>query len=285
MRYLYLRSFRVVLIVILLLATFFFARPYAAGWLAASPPPPSTFPEDMVTIEQADRVSIVQGKSDRAFEVINRMSIPVVFTLGYAHPHLTPEPISSTLAPGAARDIILYVDDLCPVGDINTLVYLTAETEDENLGMKTYNILLDVIPGELVLDMQDGYITATWNDEPAPEGVMLFYKDTEDEEERWRDLGQVPYTLPPDNIRPGNYLFEFIATYGEIESEIVLFEVVVEEDANSQSDSRAPDSEPSVSSSTPSGSTGTSREEPEPPIHSQTGNGGMQHIIHHMEVP
>jgi len=281
MRYLYLRSFRVVLIVILLLATFFFARPYAAGWLAASPPPPSTFPEDMVTIEQADRVSIVQGKSDRAFEVINRMSIPVVFTLGYAHPHLTPEPISSTLAPGAARDIILYVDDLCPVGDINTLVYLTAETEDENLGMKTYNIMLNVIPGELVLDMQDGFITATWNGEPAPEGVMLFYRDTEDEEERWRDLGLVPYTLPPDNIRPGYYLFEFIATYGEIESEIVLFEVVVEEDANSQTGTRS-----SVSNPTPSSSTGTPRQEPEPPpIHSQTGNGGMQHTIYRMDVP
>ena len=269
-----------ILIVVLLLVIFYFARPYAAGWLAASPPQPATFPGDMVTIEQADQVSIVQGKSDRAFEVINKMSVPVDFSLGYAHPHLYPEPLSGTLAPGAARDIILYIDDLCPVGEISTLVYLTAKTEDENLGMKTYDILLYVMPGELILDMQGGNITATWNGETAPEGVMLFYMDAEDEEERWRELGEIPYTLPPNNILPGNYLFEFIAIYGEIESELVSFEVVVEDDANTQAGTGS-----SAPSSTPSGSTRAPREEPEPPIHSQKGNDGMQHTIYRMEVP
>ena len=280
MRYLHLKSFRVILIVVLLLVIIFFARPYAAGWLAAPPPPPTTIPENMVTIEQADQVLIVQGKSDKAFEVINKMSVPVDFSLGYAHPHLSPEPLSGTLAPNAARDIILYVDDFCPVGDINTLIYLTAKAKDESLGMGTHNILLHVIPGELILDMQDGLITATWNGEPAPEGVMLFYMDTEDEEERWRELGQIPYTLPPDNIRPGYYLFEFIAMYGEIASETVLIEVIVEEDANTQAGTGS-----SASSSTPSGSTRVPREESAPPVHSQKGNGGMQHTIYRMDVP
>ena len=285
MRYLYLRSFRVALIVILLLVIFFFARPYAAGWFAAPQPPQTTIHEDMVAIEQADRISIVQGKSEQAFKVINKANVPVFFNLGYAHGHLFLEPLSGTLAPGAARDITVSVDDLSPLGDINTMVYLKAEAEGESLGMETYHLLLNIIPGDLKLEMQDGYMTATWNDEPAPEGVMLYYRDTEDEEERWRELGEIPYTLPPANIRPGNYLLEFIATYGEIESEIVIVEVVVEEDTNSQTGARSSVSSSTASSSTAPGSTRTPRVEPEPPIHSQTGNGGMQHTIYQMEVP
>jgi len=275
----------VILIVVLLLAIFFFARPYAAGWLAAPQPPPTTIPEDMVAIEQADRISIVQGKSEQVFKVINKTNMPVFFNLGYAHGHLSLEPLTGILAPGAVRDITVSVDDLSPLGDINTMVYLKAEAEGESLGMGTYHLLLNIIPGDLKLEMQDDYITATWNDEPAPEGVMLFYRDTEDEQERWRELGEIPYTWPPDNIRPGNYLFEFIAIYGEIESEIVIFEVVVEEDNNSQTGARSSVSSSTASSSSPSGSSRTPRDEPEPPIHSQTGNGGMQHTVYQMEVP
>ncbi len=215
----------------IILALFFVARPFAAGLLDLSAPPETDLNEDKIIIEPKPDLSIVQGGSDEAFRITNQANVTVTHSLGHAHAYLALEPREYTLAPGASRTITIHVDDFCPSGETEFMVYLLADADDESFGMETIDIIFDVLPGELTLDDQDGRIAILWNNGPPPPGIGLYYNNPDNRAEVWQKWGETPRVsleIPPSSIDPGRYNLDFIARLGSVESEVKSFEVTVE---------------------------------------------------------
>ena len=233
----------VTIIAVFIVALLFAIRPFAAGYIDLSfleldfldqgSSSETDQPENIIRLETATELSIVQGNSDQALQVLNETNVPIHFKLGHTHAHLTLEPREDALAPGSYRNITLHVDDLCPSGEIQLMVYLLAETDGESYGMEAVNLSFTVIPGDLQLEAEGGRIKALWNGAPAPDGVVIEYygPDPEDEDEDteiWQTWGETPNLDPPVHLDPGNYSFEFKALFGEVESEVETFNVTVE---------------------------------------------------------
>lgn len=183
---------------------------------------------NIIALDPARDLAIVQGASDQALTVSNRTNVSVTFNLGHAHGHLTLEPENDTLAPGATSEITMIVDDFCPSGKVDLLVFLLAETENESFAMETIDLTFDVLPGELILAKVDDQILISWNGDPAPPGVALHYRDPFTEEKSWKYWGETPNLYPPANLRKGIYSFEFKAIISNVESNIELIEIFVE---------------------------------------------------------
>ena len=221
---------RGVVITGIILALFFVARPFAAGLLNLSAPPETDQPESTFAIEQTPEISITQGGSDGALIITNQSSTPLTFNLGHAHTYLALEPRNYNLSPGSSRAITIHVDAFCPIGEIELTVYLLAEAEGESFGMETIDIIFDVLPGELALEGQNGHILVLWNNSPAPPGISLYYNNPDTDEEVWEKLGETPLVDLEEltaSLDPGSHVLEFMARYGEIESEVKSFEVAV----------------------------------------------------------
>jgi hypothetical protein len=82
------------------------------------------------------------------------------------------------------------------------------------------------IPGSNTL------IRKTWDClhlETAPPGVLLYYRNPEDnEDEVWKYWGETPDLYPPPGLETGLYIFEFRARLGAEESAVETFEIFVE---------------------------------------------------------
>ncbi len=214
----------------IILAIFFTARPFAAGLLDMASSTAGEEHQGMIKLEPATQVSIIQGSSARALKLTNEADTPVSFSLGHAHAYLTLEPREDILAPGASRNITMHVDNFCPPGETELMIYLLAETEDVNFGMETVDIYFSVLPGELKLEQLDDSLNIIWNNAPAPPGVVLYYQDPLKEDwQRWGETPRIDLESPPSKIEPGNYSLRFMAKMGEIESEIETLDVVVNE--------------------------------------------------------
>ncbi len=228
----------VIIFAVFIMALLFIVWPFAAGFidlgfLDQGASSENDQPENIIRLEPATELSIVQGKSDQALQVFNETNIPIHYKLGHTHAHLTLKPREDALAPGSYRNITMHVDDLCPSGEIQLMVYLLAETDGESYGMEAVNLFFTVIPGELQLEAEDGRIKVLWNGEPAPGGVVIEYygPDPEDEDEDtdiWQTWGETPNLDPPAHLEPGNYSFEFKALFGEVESEVEILNVTVD---------------------------------------------------------
>ncbi len=215
----------------IILALFFAARPFAAGLLDLSAPPDTNQNDSRISIEPKLNLSIIQGESDEVLRIKNEANVAVTHSLGHAHPYLTLEPRDYTLAPGASKTITIHVDDFCPAGETELMVYLLADAEDQSFGMETIDIVFDVLPGELTLEDQDGRIAILWNNGPPPPGIGLYYKHPDTRVEVWRKWGETPRVdleTPPSSIEPGSYTLDFIARRGEVESSVESFEITVE---------------------------------------------------------
>ena len=214
------------------MALFFVARPFAAGLLNLSAPQETDLNEEKIIIEPKTDLSIVQGESDEAFQITNQANVSVTYSLGHAHAYLTLEPRDYTLDPGASKTIAINVDDFCPSGETEFMVYLLADAEGESFGMETIDLIFDVLPGELTLEEEDDHLAILWNNGPPPPGIGLYYNDPDTDEEEWEKLGETPLIDLEEltaNLDPGSHLLEFVARYGEVESKVKLFEVSVED--------------------------------------------------------
>ncbi len=200
------------------------------GFLDQGDPAEAEQPEIIVRLEPAEQFSVTQGTSSQALTISNEANISIHYKLGHAHPHLTLKPREDALAPGSSRNITMHVDDLCPSGDINLMVYLLAEAGGEKYSMEAVDLFFTVVPGELKLEDEDGQIIVLWNDEPAPAGVTLIYYGPfpdDEEKEGWQIWGETPNLEPPVHLEPGNYTFEFKAELGEVVSPVEALTITV----------------------------------------------------------
>jgi hypothetical protein len=220
------KIFLVVIIAGFALTLLFTARPYLSGWLQMSASSESAFLENIISLEPVEQLSIMQGKSGQALIIANKTDAPVKFNLGHAHGYLAIDPQSEILQPETTRLITLHVDDFCPSGEIELLVFLLAEVEDETFGMETVDLIFNVLPGELKLEEQDNSIIATWNDATAPPGVLIYYRASS--REAWQEWGKPSRSKPPADLAPGNHLLEFMGKLGQVESAVETFEIFVE---------------------------------------------------------
>ena len=184
---------------------------------------------NIISIKTAKKLAITQGYSDQGFTVINRSSKPVTINLGHAHGYLTLDPRSDTLPPGASRDITVHIDDFCPSGKVDLLLYVLAESEKEEFGMEAITLEFEVLPGTLTLAEQDNKVMVVWNGNPAPPGVIIYYRNSSTDDETWKLWGETPNLYPPGNLLTGTYLFEFKAKLSNVESEIYKLEIYVEQ--------------------------------------------------------
>ena len=220
------KIFLVVIITGFALALLFNARPYLSGWLQMPVSSESAVLENIISLEPVKQLSIMQGKSGQAMIIANKTDVPVKFNLGHAHGYLAIDPQSEILQPEATRSIILHVDDFCPSGEIELLVFLLAEVEGETFGMETVDLIFNVLPGELKLEEQDNSIIAIWNNAPAPPGVLIYYRTSG--REAWQEWGKPSRSKPPADLVPGNHLLEFMGKLGQVESAVESFEIFVE---------------------------------------------------------
>ena len=213
-------------VIILILAILFLTRPFAAGWLSSPPDSPDEPTPTSLSIEAAEQLSITQGKSEQFLQVSNHSDTALSFKLDLAHSGLSLEPREGDLAPGATREIILHVGDLYPPGRVNSLVYLLTEKNGETLGMEAYDLSLRVNPGELKLEIREGKIAVLWNDEPAPPGTTVYFR--EPDKENWVKW----YTIPRPKTDPffysGTHTLQFMAELGEIRAPRETFELTIE---------------------------------------------------------
>jgi hypothetical protein len=220
----------IIIIAVFALVILFTARPFLARLLRAPAASEPVVLETIISLVPITQLSIIQGKSDQALILSNMTTTPVKFNLGHAHGHLTLDPRSETLQPGASENITIHVDDFCPRGEIDLLVFLQAEVEGETFNMETFNLLFTVLPGELKLQQENNNIIVIWNDAPAPPGVFLYYRNPEDDEDEvWKYWGETPDLYPPPGLEAGLYIFEFIARLGAEESAVETFEIFIEE--------------------------------------------------------
>lgn len=222
------------------LVIFISVRPFTSGLTLTPEPPQTNVPEEEVVLEPAGFFTVRQGESYLALLVTNNMSETVTFSLGHEHDHLTFNPRDDRLAPGRTREIDLLVGHQCPPGEIELPAYLRAEVNGERFGLETV-IVLEVIPGELSMESNNGEIEVLWNGEPAPGGVLVTYRLPGEED--WRVWGETPRLAPPDHLEAGNHDFEFMARLGEVESPIEVFKIEVEEKVVEEEEEEEPPKE------------------------------------------
>ena len=208
------------------LALFITLRPHAASLFSLPEMAGTDISRELLILEPAPYFPVVQGDSELALSVKNNTKDTISFSLGHEHAYLTLQPQGDRLAPGATREIYVHVNPLCPAGDINLPVYLRAEVGGERIGMET-SLILNVIPGELDLELSDNRLVVLWNGEQAPRGVFVYYRLPG--ARNWQLWGETPRIDPPANLSPGTYRFEFKAELGDVVSTVETFEITVEE--------------------------------------------------------
>jgi len=208
------------------LALFITLKPQAADLVILPDTPGTDISREPVILEPAPYFSVVQGDSELALTVKNNTKNPISFSIGHEHAYLTFQPQGDRLAPGATREIYVHVDPLCPVGEINLPVYLRAEVGGERIGMET-SVLMNVIQGELDLELSDNRLVVLWNGEQAPRGVFVNYRLPGARD--WQLWGETPRIDPPALLSPGTYSFEFKAELGDVVSAVETFEITVKE--------------------------------------------------------
>jgi len=184
--------------------------------------------DNIIFLKPVEGLAIVQGFSDQLLTLTNKSSEPIQINIGHSHDHLTLEPHTDILQPGGSRDITIHVDDFCPSGKVDLLLYFLAESETEKFSMEATTLAFEVLPGTLTLAEQDNNLVVTWNENPAPPGVLVFFSDPYDEDETWRLWGETPDLDPPSYLRKGFYTFIFKARLSNVESAIEQLEVYVE---------------------------------------------------------
>ena len=223
------------------LALFITLKPQAADLVILPETPGTDMSREPVILEPAPYFPVVQGDSELALTVKNNSKNPISFSLGHEHAFLTFQPQGDRLAPGATREIFVYVDPLCPVGEINLPVYLRAEVDGERIGMDT-SVLMNVIQGKLALELSDNRLVVLWNGEQAPRGVFVYYRLPGARD--WQLWGETPRIDPPAQLSPGTYRFEFKAELGDVVSAVETFEITVEKPVVKKQEE--PESEPVV---------------------------------------
>ena len=233
---------------IIIAAALFIIGPAAGIWFPAPQVEEAQdqVTEGLVTLEQPGPLVIRQGHSEpEALVVTNDTDRFVHFTLSHAKTHLTLEPGTDLVGPGASRAIAVHIDDLFPPGGTEMMIYMLAEAEGLSFNIETYYVSLEVIPGELELQTENGRLQAYWQGEPAPPGVTVSYRDPEADGTAWRTWGVTPDLAPPTHLRPGYHVLEFIALYGMVESSQEMLEIYIpEEEAAEERTSRTADPEP-----------------------------------------
>ncbi len=209
------------------LVVFISVQPFTST-LTLDPEPALTgAPEENIILEPAaPHFTVTQGESHQALLVTNYMSVPVSFSLGHEHSHLTFYPREATLSPDRTREIDIEVGHQCSPGEIELPVYLRAEVNGERFGVETV-VYFEVIEGSISLDYDEGDLQVLWNDGPAPRGVQVTYRPPGDAD--CRVWGETPRLDPPGHLDPGDHEFEFKAKLGEVESAIETFTIQVEE--------------------------------------------------------
>jgi hypothetical protein len=229
---------------------------------------------NLLSLKPAKELSIVQGYSDTFLTLTNNSNEYLSFNLGHAHGHLALEPRSAILQPGASQDITVQIDDFCPSGKVELLLFILAESETESFGMETANLEFEVLPGTLGLTAQNNNIIVIWNDNPAPPGVLVFYRDPTAEEKNWKLWGETPNLNPPGNLRTGIYSFEFKARLSNVESAVENLEIFIEQAETGFQ----PQSVPSASAQTKSTAT-------QPQASSEPDSGDLVYVVKEVELP
>lgn len=202
-------------------------KPYIAGLLVMPEIPTVDLSQEAIILEPAPYFTTVQGGSEPALIVRNNTNEIISFSLGHEHPHLYFQPQGDRISPGGSREIAVFIDPLCPVGEISIPVYLRSEIGGERVGKETV-VVLSVLPGELTIGSENYKLIVSWNNnEPAPRGTEVYYRPIGSEE--WRLWGETPRIDPPAALAPGIYELEFTAVLGAISSAITTLEIVVEE--------------------------------------------------------
>lgn len=235
------------------LVLFITIKPQMASLVVNPETPLVAFSDGQIALEPAPYFSVVQGGSELALYVKNNMADLASFSLGHEHAYLTFRPQGDRLASRSSREVFLYVDPECPVGEIELPVYLRAEVNGERIG-KDMIIIFNVIPGELSLEYDQYGLKVLWNGEPAPRGVSVYYRPPGNNE--WQIWGETPRVGTPDYLGPGDYEFEFKAELGDAVSEIEKFTFTVKEIVVAE--------EPEPDSAANEGNTSASTAEPEP---------------------
>ena len=209
------------------LVLFITLKPQTANLLVIDPQEPAIDASaEPISLEPAPQFSVLQGESEIALYVRNNTNEMVSFSLGHEHAHVSLRPQGDSIPPGGTREIFLEAGAECPLGNIDLPVYLRAEINGERIGGNTV-VSFRVSPGELSLAYDRYGLRVLWNGEPAPRGVMVYYRNPGDIE--WRVWGETPRTAPPNHLEAGEYTFEFIAELGDSRSAIETFDVIVEE--------------------------------------------------------
>jgi len=240
------------------LVLFITIMPQASN-LAIGPESPNADPSEAQIIFEAEPYfSAVQGETASAFRIVNNMPEALNFSLGHEHSHLTFRPQGDSLPPGGSREILVQVDPRCPVGEIDLPVYMRAAVNGERVG-KDAVISFNVLPGRLSMDQDQYGLVVLWNDQPAPRGAAVYYRNPGETE--WQEWGETPRISPPDYLDPGDYEFEFMAELGDMVTSVETFTVTVAEPYVRAE----PEPETEVASGSGSGSSSsTQSEEPEP---------------------
>lgn len=235
------------------LTVFISLRPQAMN-LVVTPDQPGTVPiEEVITLEAVPDLTVIQGGDCVALLVKNNTAEHYSFSLGHEHSYITLQPQGGWLTPWTTNEVSLKVDPKCPPGQVELPVYLRADINGTRTGFET-TVNLSVIGGALTLEQRDGDIYVLWNDEQAPRGTSVYYRSPGTVE--WKLWGESPRLDPPAELGPGQYLLEFKAILGDVESEIERFEINVPEPE--------PEPKPEPERTTSSGGGGTAAPAPEP---------------------
>lgn len=208
------------------LVLFLTVKPQVASLIVSPEAPTTEVAAELVRLEPAFYFNVVQGGSATALIVENKTSHAISFSLGHEHEYLTFRPQGDNIGPGITREILVFVDPECPVGEIVLPVYLRTEIDGKREGMETV-VTFNVTPGELILQSIDGVLNVLWNDGPAPRGVHLFYRLPGDSD--WTYLGETPRLDLNSHFEPGNHTLEFVAKLGQVRSKAETLGIFVEE--------------------------------------------------------
>lgn len=174
-----------------------------------------TNPNSPILIRAIEGLEIRQGESKHALTITNNMNVKIIITeLEIEHNNLSLLLPFNTLPPRDSLSVYLKVDDHCRTGYLpNIPVIFTADFLDGSMNIVgnariAATIDLEVLEGELELEITEEKLKALWNDESAPVGTKYFYQYRKKENHSWGDWIQIEPDTKFYKSMPGQYQFK-----------------------------------------------------------------------------
>lgn len=190
-----------------------------------------TNPNSPIIVRAIEGLEIRQGESKHALTITNNMNVTVEITgLEIDHNDLSFSFISSSIPSKESLSVDLKVDDYCRAGHLSSVpVIFTADFLDGSKNIVgnariATTINLEVLEGELDLEITEEKLVALWNDDSAPDDTKYYYRYRKTEEHSWGDWIEIKSDTKFYKSIPGQY--EFKACLGDkVVSQVQFIEI------------------------------------------------------------